>query len=59
MTRNLLPLMNRARATGIAQKSAWFVLQPLRFVLEDTRPVLMGEGEENPVEADECFIGQA
>src|ERR1700735_3942356 len=44
-----------ARATGIAQKSAWFVLQRLRLVLRDIRPVMMGE--ENPVEVDECFIG--
>jgi hypothetical protein len=43
-----------ARATGIAQKNAWFVLQRLRFVLKDTRPVMLGNG---PVEADECFIG--
>lgn len=46
-----------ARATGIAQKNAWFVLQRLRFVLKDTRPVPMGVGEANPVEADECFVG--
>jgi transposase-like protein len=44
-----------ARATGIAQKNAWFVLQRLRFVMKDTRPVLMGES--GPVEMDECFIG--
>jgi transposase-like protein len=44
-----------ARATGIAQKNAWFVLQRLRLVLRDIRPVMMGE--ENPVEVDECFIG--
>jgi transposase-like protein len=46
-----------ARATGIAQKSAWFVLQRLRFVLKDTRPVMLGDGAERPVEVDECFIG--
>lgn len=44
-----------ARATGIAQKSAWFVLQRLRFILKDTRPVMLGES--GPVEMDECFIG--
>jgi len=43
-----------ARATGIAQKNAWFVLQRLRFVMRDTRPVMLGDG---PVEADEAFIG--
>jgi transposase-like protein len=46
-----------ARATGIAQKNAWFVLQRLRFVLKDTRPVMLGGSAENPVKADECFIG--
>ncbi len=46
------------RATGIAQKSAWFVLQRLRLVLKDTRPVMMGAAEEaGPVEMDECFVG--
>ncbi len=45
------------RATGIAQKSAWFVLQRLRLVLKDVQPVPMGAGEANPVEMDECFIG--
>ncbi len=45
-----------ARATGIAQKSAWFVLQRLRLVLKDTRPVLMG-ATGTPVEMDECFVG--
>jgi len=38
------------RATGIAQKSAWFVLQRLRLVLKDTRPVMMGAAEEAGVE---------
>src|ERR1700722_16229230 len=41
-----------ARATGIAQKSAWFVLQRLRFVLKETRPVMLGESGERPVEVD-------
>ncbi len=44
------------RATGIAQKSAWFVLQRLRLVLKETKPVMMGE-TGTPVEMDECFIG--
>lgn len=44
------------RATGIAQKSAWFVLQRLRLVLKDTRPLLMG-ASGTPVEMDECFVG--
>jgi transposase-like protein len=46
-----------ARATGIAQKSAWFVLQRLRFVLKDARTMMLGEGADSAVEVDECFIG--
>jgi transposase-like protein len=44
-----------ARATGIAQKSAWHVLQRLRLVLKDMREVALGE--EGPVECDEVFVG--
>ena len=44
------------RATGIAQKSAWFVLQRLRLVMKDVRPVMLG-ASATPVEMDECFIG--
>lgn len=43
-----------ARATGIAQKSAWFVLQRLRFILQDVRPMPLTEG---PIEIDECYVG--
>jgi len=45
-----------ARATGIAQKSAWFVLQRLRLVLKEIKPVMMG-ATGTPVEMDETFIG--
>lgn len=45
-----------ARATGIAQKSAWFVLQRLRFVMKETRSAMLGTSG-TPVEMDECFIG--
>lgn len=44
------------RATGIAQKSAWFVLQRLRLVLKEIKPVMMG-ATGTPVEMDETFIG--
>jgi transposase-like protein len=44
-----------ARATGIAQKSAWFVLQRLRYTLQATDPRPMGS--PGPVEVDECFLG--
>ena len=43
-----------ARATGIAQKSAWFVLQRLRHVLKDIQPVKLDGG---PIEIDECHVG--
>ena len=42
------------RATGIAQKSAWFVLQRLRYVLRVANPMLPAGGI---VEIDETFIG--
>ncbi|HZL29042.1 MAG TPA: IS1595 family transposase [Acidobacteriaceae bacterium] len=42
------------RATGIAQKSAWFVLQRCRLVLKDVKHVQI---EGGPVETDESFIG--
>ena len=45
------------RATGISQKSSWFVLQRLRLVLK-TEPVdQMGRGIKNAVEVDETYIG--
>jgi transposase-like protein len=43
-----------ARDLSITQKSAWFVLQRLRFILKDTTLVPMGAG---PVEVDESFHG--
>jgi transposase-like protein len=42
------------RATGIAQKSAWFVLQRLRHVLKDIQPTKLDGG---PIEIDECHVG--
>jgi transposase-like protein len=44
-----------SRATGMAQKSAWFVLQRLRYILRavDPRPI----GSPGPVEIDECYVG--
>jgi transposase-like protein len=44
-----------SRATGMAQKSAWFVLQRLRYILKAVdEPQL---GSPGPVEVDECYIG--
>jgi transposase-like protein len=42
-----------ARAIGITQKSAWFMMHRIRLALHDTAPAKFG-GE---VEADETFIG--
>src|SRR5271156_5460916 len=43
-----------ARATGITQKSCWFMLQRIRLSMQDEAPAKLG-GE---VEIDETFIGQ-
>ena len=45
-----------ARDLDISQKSAWFVLQRLRFILKDVSPIKMG-GSGTPVQMDEAFIG--
>jgi transposase-like protein len=45
-----------ARDLEITQKSAWFVLQRLRFMLKDITPVKMG-GSGTPVQMDESFHG--
>ena len=45
-----------ARATGIAQKNAWFVLQRLRLVLKVEPQRTLGQSGK-PVEVDETFIG--
>jgi transposase-like protein len=42
-----------SRDLGITQKSAWFVLQRLRFILKDTTVVPMN----GPVEVDESYHG--
>ena len=44
-----------ARATGMSQKSAWFVLQRLRYMLKATNPRPMGS--PGVVEVDETYIG--
>jgi transposase-like protein len=44
-----------AKAVGVTQKSAWFMLHRVREALRDTRTHKFGFG--GPVETDECFIG--
>ena len=47
-----------ARAIGITQKSAWFVLHRIRLAMKGEHEQKLGSGEEGgPVEADETFIG--
>src|SRR5271163_4402137 len=45
-----------AKAIGITQKSAWFVLHRLRFALQTGSITKLG-GNGAPVEVDETFIG--
>jgi transposase-like protein len=45
-----------ARDLEITQKSAWFVLQRLRFILKDITPIKMGSSG-TPVQMDESFHG--
>jgi len=45
-----------ARDLEITQKSAWFLLQRLRFILKDVTPIPMG-GSGTPVQMDESFHG--
>jgi transposase-like protein len=45
-----------ARALGVTQKTAWFMLQRLRLGMQETGLVQMG-GKGSEVEVDETFIG--
>jgi transposase-like protein len=47
-----------AKAIGVTQKSAWFMLHRLRLVLKATKSAFMfGGGEGGAVEVDETFVG--
>ncbi len=46
-----------ARHVGVTQKSAWFMLHRIRFVLADGGWPKIGGEDGGPVEVDECFIG--
>src|SRR5271168_1717765 len=45
-----------ARAIGVTQKSAWFMLHRLRLAMQDDSPMKIG-GKGKEVEVDEAFIG--
>jgi transposase-like protein len=46
-----------SRHVGITQKSAWFVLHRIRFVLANDGWAKLGGEDGGPVEVDETFIG--
>src|SRR5208283_3402246 len=45
-----------ARAIGVTQKSAWFMLHRVRLAMQNDSPVQLG-GKGKQVEVDEAFIG--
>jgi transposase-like protein len=54
--KNGVSSMEIHRTLGITQKTAWFMLQRLRFALQDKSFVKLG-GPGSEVEVDETFIG--
>lgn len=46
-----------AKAIGITQKSAWFMLHRIRRTMHDDETDRLGGGPDNPVEVDETYIG--
>jgi transposase-like protein len=46
-----------ARAIGVTQKSAWFMLHRLRLAMKDDHKHTMGGHWQNPIEVDETYIG--
>src|SRR5580658_9189979 len=46
-----------AKAIGVTQKSAWFMLHRIRTSLKDANGSKLGGPEGGPVEVDEAFIG--
>jgi transposase-like protein len=55
--RNGISSYEIARALGITQKSAWFMLHRIRLAMKTQNPAPMGQGIKNAVEIDETFIG--
>jgi transposase-like protein len=54
--RNGISSYELARAIGVTQKSAWFMLHRIRFSMQNASDLRMGQNG-GPTEADECFIG--
>ena len=55
--RNGISSYELARALGVTQKSAWFMLHRLRTALNVVPEHTMGSHWGNPIEVDECFVG--
>src|SRR5580698_3204821 len=45
-----------ARAIGVTQKSAWFMLHRIREVMKDDNTGKIGGSPKNPVEIDEMYL---
>jgi transposase-like protein len=46
-----------AKAIGVTQKSAWFMLHRIRVAMGEDHTSTMGSDHQNPIEVDETFIG--
>jgi transposase-like protein len=46
-----------AKAIGVTQKSAWFMLHRIRYAMQNKSFLKMGGSDGGPVEVDEVFIG--
>ena len=46
-----------ARAIGVTQKSAWFMLHRIRTSLKETASHVKIDGDGGPIEVDETFVG--
>jgi hypothetical protein len=46
-----------AKAIGVTQKSAWFMLHRLRVAMKETHKHTFGGHWHNPIEVDETYIG--
>jgi transposase-like protein len=55
--RNGISSYEIARAVGVTQKSAWFMLHRIRLGLKNQNAPKLGGSDSGPVEADETFVG--
>ena len=55
--RNGISSYEIARAIGVTQKSAWFMLHRIRLGMKNQNAPKLGGSDSGPVEADETFVG--